>query len=88
VVILDLCSRGVVELTVDKTIAGELTRKALMQAILERNLDKGLVCHFDRGSQYAVNNYKVILVEHGFVGSMSRKGDFWDNAVAESFFTY
>jgi len=70
----------------DKTIAGELTRQALMQAILRRNPSKGLICHYDRGRQYAANDYKAILAEHGFIGSMSRKGDCWDNAVAESFF--
>jgi len=70
----------------DKTIAGELTRRSLIQAILRRNPDKGLICHSDRGSQYAAYDYKAILAEHGFIGSMSRKGDCYDNAVAESFF--
>lgn len=85
-IVLDLYSRGVVGLAMDKTIAGELTRRALIQAILRRNPGKGLICHSDRGSQYAANDYKAILAEHGFIGSMSRKGDCWDNAVAESFF--
>jgi len=84
--VIDLYSRGVVGMAMDKTIAGELTRRALIQAILRRNPGKGLICHSDRGSQYAANDYKAILAEHGFVGSMSRKGDCWDNAVAESFF--
>jgi putative transposase len=85
-IVLDLYSRGVVGLAIDKTIAGTLTRQALTQAILRRSPGKGLICHSDRGSQYAANDYKAILSEHGFVGSMSRKGDCWDNAVAESFF--
>ncbi len=85
-IVLDLYSRGVVGLAMDKSLAGELTRKALMQAILRRNPSEGLICHSDRGSQYAANDYKAILSEHGFIGSMSRKGDCWDNAVAESFF--
>ena len=85
-IVLDLYSRGVVGLAMDRTIAGELTRRALVQAILRRNPGKGLICHSDRGSQYAANDYKAILAEHGFIGSMSRKGDCWDNAVAESFF--
>ena len=42
--------------------------------------------HSDRGSQYASKGYRRLLKAHGFVGSMSRKGDCWDNAVAESFF--
>lgn len=84
-IVLDLYSRGVVGLVMDRTIAGELTRRALMQAILRRSPGKGLICHSDRGSQYAAYDYKAILAEHGFIGSMSRKGDCWDNAVAESF---
>ena len=83
---IDLYSRGVVGLAMDRTIAGELTRRSLFQAILRRNPAKGLICHSDRGSQYAANEYKAILSEHGFIGSMSRKGDCYDNAVAESFF--
>jgi len=52
-------------------------------AIWQRQPGAGLVVHSDRGSQYAS---KDLLKAHGFVGSMSRKGDCWDNAVAESFF--
>ena len=85
-IVLDLYSRSIVGLAMDKTIAGTLTRQALTQAILRRGPGKGLICHSDRGSQYAANDYKAILSEHGFIGSMSRKGDCWDNAVAESFF--
>lgn len=85
-VVIDLCSRNVVGLAMDRSITEELTQAALLQAILRRNPPKGLVCHSDRGSQYAGNGYKGILVKHGFIGSMSRKGDCWDNAVAESFF--
>jgi len=83
---IDLFSRSVVGMAMDKTIAGELTRRSLIQAILRRSPGKGLICHSDRGSQYAANDYKAILAEHDFIGSMSRKGDCWDNAVAESFF--
>jgi putative transposase len=84
--VLDLFSRGVVGLAMDKTIADTLVTQAMMQAILRRNPEKGLICHSDQGSQYAGNNFKAILSQHEFVGSMSRKGDCWDNAVAESFF--
>jgi len=85
-VVLDLFSRRAVGLAMDKTIADTLTTQAMMQAILRRNPEKGLICHSDRGSQYAGNNFKAILSRNEFVGSMSRKGDCWDNAVAESFF--
>ncbi len=84
--ILDLFSRGVVGLAMDKTIADSLTTQAMRQAILRRSPPKGLILHSDRGSQYAGNDFKAILTENEFVGSMSRKGDCWDNAAAESFF--
>jgi len=62
-----------------------LTTQAMNQAILQRKPDKGLILHSDRGSQYAGNNFKAILAQNKFIGSMSKKGDCWDNAVAESF---
>jgi transposase InsO family protein len=85
-VILDLFSRGIVGLAMDKTITDELTRQAFTQAVLRRNPDKGLIYHSDRGKQYASNDFKALLIQNEFVGSMSKKGDCWDNAVAESFF--
>jgi len=84
--IMDLFSRGIVGLAMDKTIAYTLTLSALKQAILRRSPPKGLICHSDRGSQYACNDFKALLTQHEIIGSMSKKGDCWDNAVAESFF--
>jgi len=84
--VLDLFSRGIVGLAMDKTIADTLVTQAMRQAILQRGPAKGLICHSDRGSQYAGNDFKAILAQNEFVGSMSKKGDCWDNAVAESFF--
>ena len=84
--VLDLFSRGIVGLAMDKTIADTLTTRAMTQAILRRSPTKGLICHTDRGSQYAGNDFKGILAQNEFVESMSKKGDCWDNAVAESFF--
>ncbi len=84
--IMDLFSRGIVGLAMDKTIADTLTLSALQQAILRRCPPKGLICHSDRGSQYACNDFKALLARHEITGSMSKKGDCWDNAVAESFF--
>ena len=84
--ILDLFSRGIVGLAMDKTITDELTRQAFRQAVLRRNPGKGLIYHSDRGVQYASNGFKSLLAQHEFIGSMSKKGDCWDNAVAESFF--
>ena len=83
--VLDLFSRGVVGLAMDKTIAETLVTQAMRQAILRRNPEKGLILHSDRGSQYAGNDFKALLAQNEFIGSMSKKGDCWDNAVAESF---
>ena len=57
-----------------------------MLAIRRRRPGNGLIFHLDRGVQYACTDLRIELGSHGFVQSMSRKGDYWDNAVAESFF--
>lgn len=85
--IMNLFSRGIVGLAMDKTIADTLTLSALKQTILRRSPPKGLICHSDRDSQYASNDFKALLAQHEIAGSMSKKGDCWDNAVAESFST-
>lgn len=51
---------------------------ALRMAMWQRRPPSGLIVHSDRGSQYASKNYRRLLKAHGFVGSMSRKGDCWD----------
>ena len=63
-----------------------LVTDALRMAIWQRRPKPGLIVHSDRGSQYASKAYRRLLKKNGFVGSMSRKGDCWDNSVAESFF--
>ena len=55
-------------------------------ALARRRPPRGLVHHSDRGSQYASAAYQTRLAQHGIQGSMSRRGNCWDNAVAESFF--
>jgi putative transposase len=55
-------------------------------ALAHRQPSDGLIHHSDRGSQYASHDYQRLLADHRIVGSMSRRGDCWDNAVAESFF--
>ena len=64
----------------------KLVNDALTMAIWKRKPQRGLVWHSDRGSQYASDSHRSILKDHGIVQSISRKGDCWDNAVAESFF--
>ncbi len=59
---------------------------ALQMALWRRRPDEGLVHHSDRGSQYASKALRQLFKDHGIQGSVSRKGDCWDNAVVESFF--
>ena len=59
---------------------------ALQMAIVQRNPAPGLIVHSDRGTQYASAEHRALLARHGLVGSMSRKGNCWDNAVMERFF--
>jgi putative transposase len=84
--VLDLASRRVVGWAMRDTIDAELTVSALAMAIALRRPSPGLIHHSDRGSQYACADYQTVLATHGMIASMSRKGNCWDNAVAESFF--
>jgi transposase InsO family protein len=85
-VILDLCSRFAVGWAMSEHITDDLTLDALGLAVARRRPPRGLLHHSDRGSQYASGDYQRALAQHGIVCSMSRRGDCWDNAVAESFF--
>ncbi len=84
--ILDLFSRRVVGWATSANIDRHLALSALELALRERRPREGLVHHSDRGSTYASSDYRDALDAHGLECSMSRKGDCWDNAVAESFF--
>jgi len=84
--VIDLYSRQVIGWSMSHTMKAELVNKALLMAIWRRKPAKGLVWHTDRGSQYASESHRRILRDHPIIQSMSRKGDCWDNAVAESFF--
>jgi putative transposase len=85
-VILDLFSRAVVGWALSARITRDLTLQALTMALGRRHPPRGLLHHSDRGSQYASADYRQALRRHGIVCSMSRRGNCWDNAVAESFF--
>lgn len=85
-VVLDLYSRQVVGWSMNSRMKAELVNKALLMAIWKRKPPKGLIWHTDRGSQYASDSHRLILQDHHITQSMSRKGNCWDNAVAESFF--
>jgi putative transposase len=85
-VVLDLFSRQVVGWSMNKRISKQLVMDALRMGVWRRRPDAGLIFHSDRGSQYCSNDFQELLKTNGMVSSMSRKGDCWDNAVAESFF--
>ena len=85
-VVLDLASRRVVGWAVGDSLAAELALDAVQRALDERQPPPGLVHHSDRGVQYACTAYRELLAAHGVEVSMSRRGNCWDNAVAESFF--
>jgi putative transposase len=86
-VILDLFSRRVVGWATSQNVDRHLALAALDMALTQRRPGRGLVHHSDRGSTYASSAYRQALENRGLVCSMSRKGDCWDNAVAESFFS-
>jgi transposase InsO family protein len=68
------------------SMPAKLVCDALNMAIQQRRPAAGLIVHSDRGSQYASELYQDLLSQNGFVCSMSRKGNCWDNSVAERFF--
>jgi len=85
-VFIDLHSRSVVGWDLSSSLERHSMIKAFNKAVIRRRPAKGLMVHSDRGIQYASKEFKARLKDHGFIQSMSRKGDCWDNAVAESFF--
>jgi putative transposase len=87
VAILDLYSRKVVGWSVGDRLDAELSGEALRRALAKRRPTPGLIFHSDRGSEFAAGSFRRLLADAGAVQSMSRKGDCWDNAVAESFFS-
>jgi transposase InsO family protein len=85
--VLDLGSRRCVGWAMRDTLEVELALSALRMAREARRPGPGLIHHSDRGSQYSAGVYRAELAAHGMVASMSGKGDCYDNAVAESFFS-
>lgn len=85
-VIIDLYSRKIVGWSMSKHIDAQLVCDALMMAVWRRKFPRGVIVHSDRGSQYASHAFRTLLEKYSLTQSMSRKGDCWDNACAESFF--
>ena len=84
--VIDLYSRKIVGWSMDAHMTATLVNDALFMALKKRMPNHGLIWHTDRGSQYASDSHKELLKEYGIVQSMSRRGNCYDNAVAESFF--
>lgn len=85
-VLLDLYSRQVVGWQMSTSINGQLVCDALQAAILTRGKPEGVMVHSDQGVQYASKDYRALITQYQLTQSMSRRGNCWDNAVAESFF--
>lgn len=86
-IVKDLCTKRIVGYATSHRIDTQLTLSALNMAVQREKPAKGLIFHSDRGVQYAACAYHERLQELGFCQSMSRKGDPYDNAVAENFFS-
>lgn len=85
--VIDLADRMVVGWSLSNNMTDQQTViAALKKALKNRPVNDGLIFHSDRGSQYASDDFRELLKTHKCVQSMSRKGNCWDNAVAESFF--
>jgi putative transposase len=84
--VMDLWSRKIIGWYMSLRLDKELVIKALSMAIETRKIEKGLIFHSDRGSQYASNEYRSLLSKHEITQSMSDKGKCYDNAFKESFF--
>ena len=84
---LDRCSRKVVGWELRETMPEELVSEALRRALAVRQPAAGLIVHSDQGSQYTATRFKNLLAHHGALPSMSRRGNCYDNAHAESFWS-
>ena len=85
-VVLDLFSRQVIGWSMRSRIDSELVLNALLMAVWRRSPKAPVIVHTDQGSQYSSHDWQSFLAEHNLVASMSRRGNCYDNAVAESFF--
>lgn len=85
-VVLDLFSRQVIGWSMRSRIDSELAINALLMAVWRRNPKTPVIVHSDQGCQYSSHDWQAFLKAHGLVASMSRRGNCYDNAIAESFF--
>lgn len=85
-VVIDLYSRQVVGWSMNERMKAGLVCDALTMALFRRGLPKGVIVHSDRGSQYCSRGFQQLVKHHQLRCSMSKKGDCYDNACAETFF--
>lgn len=86
-VILDVYNREIIGWSVNQKATADLVLNALRMAINNRKPSEGIIFHSDRGSQYTSNRFRNVLNHYGFLQSMSGKGNCYDNAITESFFS-
>lgn len=86
-VVMDLFSRAILGWSMSERMTRSLVIDAFIMAVKRYHPPPGLLHHSDRGSQYASADYQVVLKQYGAICSMSRKGNCWDNAPVESFFS-
>jgi len=86
-IVMDLFSRRIVGWSMRNTLARPLVLSALSMALGQRNPESELLHHSDRGSQYASDDYQEELRRRQITCSIARRGNCWDNAVVESFFS-
>ncbi|WP_435889405.1 IS3 family transposase, partial [Escherichia coli] len=85
-VVVDLFSRKIIGWSMQSRMTKDIVLNALLMAVWRRNPEKQVLVHSDQGSQYTSHEWQSFLKSHGLEGSMSRRGNCHDNAVAESFF--
>jgi putative transposase len=86
VVIMDVYSRKIIGWELDKSLGSDLVERAMKKAVLEREVRERIIFHSDQGIQYTSEGFRKLLRENGFIQSMSRRGNCYDNAVTEAFF--
>lgn len=84
--VIDICSRKIIGWQLDKSLNSDLVEKALQNALMDRKVEKGIIFHSDQGIQYTSESFRKLLRDNGFIQSMSRKGNCYDNAITETFF--
>lgn len=84
--VIDVHSRAVIGWSMSNRLKKDIVCDALLMALFKRKFPRDVIVHTDRGSQYCSKKYQNIIKQNKLVGSMSRRGNCWDNAIAESFF--